>query len=576
MSCFGHDHRLGEVALTLRRLLLEDVRSRTSAAPRTLPVAVSLKRFLAPEWVFIFGIGRPVKQNAVGVRLCSADARWQERRWGPATRGACRRPNPRLACGAARPRARFELPRASVALAGGLGLWLALSVAGLRVVAAASASASSAVGSACSSWCSSRRTRGVAALPSSACFSLLAGEHRLRRRQHHRHVAAVLERRLLDHGDLRQLAGEPVEQRGAALGVGDLAAAEHDRDLDLVLAQQEPRDVALLGVVVVLRDLRAELDLADRDLLLVLARGLQLLGLLVLVLRVVEHAADGRARLGGDLDEVEIALLRVASASAVLTTPICFPSSPTSRTSGTRIRSLIRVWSRSGGRRSNLRGTGTSCWWRRCVKRRRAVCDEALGSTTHEYSGVISVSRTIFDLVRARARRTRRRPPIPRRRAGARAARPRPDSCSRSPTTSMYGILRSSASRILRPTDSLRSSTSARTPAAAQPLATTVRRVVDVAVGDRQHDRLHRRQPHRQLAGEVLEQDPDEALVGAHQRAVDHHRPVLGVVGAGVGEPEALPACCSRADRSRAATSGRASRSCACRSSGRRRRRRPR
>jgi hypothetical protein len=25
--------------------------------PRTFPVAVSLKRFLAPEWVFIFGIG---------------------------------------------------------------------------------------------------------------------------------------------------------------------------------------------------------------------------------------------------------------------------------------------------------------------------------------------------------------------------------------------------------------------------------------------------------------------------------------------------------------------------------------
>ena len=105
--------------------------------------------------------------------------------------------------------------------------------------------------------------------------------------------------------------GEPVQQRGATLGVRDLAAAEHDRDLDLVLAQQEPGDVALLGVVVVLRDLRAELDLADRDLLLVLARGLQLLRLLVLVLRVVEHAADGRAGVGSDLDEVEIALLRV-------------------------------------------------------------------------------------------------------------------------------------------------------------------------------------------------------------------------------------------------------------------------
>ena len=67
--------------------------------------------------------------------------------------------------------------------------------------------------------------------------------------------------------------------------------------------------MVLLGVVVVLGDLRAELDLAHGDLLLVLARLLDLLGLLVLVLGVVEHAADRRARLGGDLDEVEVALL---------------------------------------------------------------------------------------------------------------------------------------------------------------------------------------------------------------------------------------------------------------------------
>ncbi len=69
--------------------------------------------------------------------------------------------------------------------------------------------------------------------------------------------------------------------------------------------------MALLGVVVVLRDLRAELDLADRDLLLVFAGGLQLLRLLVLVLRVVEHAADGGPCVGRYLDEIEVTLLRV-------------------------------------------------------------------------------------------------------------------------------------------------------------------------------------------------------------------------------------------------------------------------
>ena len=69
--------------------------------------------------------------------------------------------------------------------------------------------------------------------------------------------------------------------------------------------------MVLLGVVVVLRDLRAELDLTDRDLLLVLTRGLQLLRLLVLVLRVIEHAADRRTSLRSHLDQVEISLLRV-------------------------------------------------------------------------------------------------------------------------------------------------------------------------------------------------------------------------------------------------------------------------
>ena len=70
--------------------------------------------------------------------------------------------------------------------------------------------------------------------------------------------------------------------------------------------------MVLLGLVVVRRDLRAQLDLAHVHLLLVAARGLGLLLLLVLVLRVVEHAAHGRAGVGSHLDEIEVALLRVA------------------------------------------------------------------------------------------------------------------------------------------------------------------------------------------------------------------------------------------------------------------------
>ena len=64
--------------------------------------------------------------------------------------------------------------------------------------------------------------------------------------------------------------------------------------------------------------------------------------------------------------------------------------------------------------------------------------------------------------------------------------------------------------------------------------------VVQVPIGNRQDDRLHRRQPERERAGEVLDQDGDEALEAAEDGAVDHHRPVLGVVGADVVQVEAL------------------------------------
>ena len=117
--------------------------------------------------------------------------------------------------------------------------------------------------------------------------------------------------------------------------------------------------MTLLGFVVVVGDLRPQLDLADVDLLLVLAGGLLLLLLLVLVLRVVEQAGDRWFGVGSHLDQVEVGLLGAFQRLGVSTIPSCSPSAPIRRTLGTRIRSLIRVVSRSGGRRSNLRGTGT-------------------------------------------------------------------------------------------------------------------------------------------------------------------------------------------------------------------------
>src|SRR4051812_22757716 len=140
---------------------------------------------------------------------------------------------------------------------------------------------------------------------------LPGGLLRPHRREQHRHVAPVQVRPLLHDAPFGDVLGELHQEPLAALRVRRLAAAEHDRDLHAVLVLQEPLDVVLLRLVVVRRDLGAQLDLAHRHLLLVLACLLRLLLLLVLVLRVVEHAANRRARLGSDLHEIEVALAGV-------------------------------------------------------------------------------------------------------------------------------------------------------------------------------------------------------------------------------------------------------------------------
>src|SRR5690348_12561197 len=84
-----------------------------------------------------------------------------------------------------------------------------------------------------------------------------------------------------------------------------LAAAKEDRRLHLVAVLEEALDVLLLELVVVLVDLRPELDLLDVDHLLVLLRGPRALLLLVLVLAEIHDPADGRHGRGRNLDEVE-------------------------------------------------------------------------------------------------------------------------------------------------------------------------------------------------------------------------------------------------------------------------------
>src|SRR5262245_1916056 len=71
------------------------------------------------------------------------------------------------------------------------------------------------------------------------------------RGEHHAHVAPLLEGLGLDRREAVEVLVEALQERPPPLGVGLLTAAEHDRDLDLVLLAEEALDVATLGLVVV-------------------------------------------------------------------------------------------------------------------------------------------------------------------------------------------------------------------------------------------------------------------------------------------------------------------------------------
>src|SRR6266511_69809 len=135
------------------------------------------------------------------------------------------------------------------------------------------------------------------------------GDGALARREHRDHVPPVLAGRAVHLGELADVGGQPLQQAPPELGVGHLAAPEHDGDLDLVALAQEAFDVALLGGVVVLVDLGPHLHFLEDDQALLAPALLGLDGLLVLVLRVVHQLADRRPRHRRDLDQVEVELV---------------------------------------------------------------------------------------------------------------------------------------------------------------------------------------------------------------------------------------------------------------------------
>src|SRR5215471_1862547 len=227
-----------------------------------LPVPVTLNRLADPLCVFIFGmVRRPFLPAHMG------------QRHGPAAR---------VRGGATPPGA------APPVLPGGAGLHVARR----------------------RGRCLATRARHLARLRGRLCVALgLALGLLPVRADHHDHVPPVLLRLRLDEAKLGDVVGQLLQQAESEFRPGLLAPPEHDRHLDLVPRLQEPLDVALLGAIVVRVDLRAELDLLDDRLCLVLARFPGLDRGLVLELSVVHKLTDRGPRGRGDLYQIEVCLL---------------------------------------------------------------------------------------------------------------------------------------------------------------------------------------------------------------------------------------------------------------------------
>ena len=142
------------------------------------------------------------------------------------------------------------------------------------------------------------------------CCAILnrAGLRLFYRTKDHNHVPAVQIGLGLYCPELGDILGQAAKQFLAFLRMHDLAAPEHDGDLDLVLFLEEALHMSALRHVVVVTDLGTQLDLLDDYRRLMLPRLLRLLLQLVLVLAVIEHPADRRVCFGSDLDEVETCL----------------------------------------------------------------------------------------------------------------------------------------------------------------------------------------------------------------------------------------------------------------------------
>jgi hypothetical protein len=137
-------------------------------------------------------------------------------------------------------------------------------------------------------------------------LGLLLGQ----RAEDHDHVPALDERVALDDGDVLELRGHAVEKLASELLMNHLAAAEHDRELDLVPVLEKVLDVPELGAEVVVADLGTELHLLQADKVVLLAGVLLALEGVELEASIVHEAAHRRLCHRRHLDQIELPLDR--------------------------------------------------------------------------------------------------------------------------------------------------------------------------------------------------------------------------------------------------------------------------
>ena len=117
---------------------------------------------------------------------------------------------------------------------------------------------------------------------------------------------AFLPRPEFHNAAVANVLDQALQNLSAQSGTRHFASAEKDRGLDFIPFVQKTQHVVLLGVVVVIVHVNAELHFLDRDRLLVLLRLALFFLLLIEKLPIIHDAANRRLRSRRNLYQIQV------------------------------------------------------------------------------------------------------------------------------------------------------------------------------------------------------------------------------------------------------------------------------